>query len=184
MKQLSKSAVVLTETVQTHLTSSSMDQLESHRLPLRNFFLRRVNSIAEADDLVQEVFLRMLKSNQDAPIENIQSYLFRVGTNTFRDYLRNKASRKADMHQPIEDTVEIESGLSTERVLIGQQSVEILTEALKTLPTRTRDIFVLRALQNRPFSEIAQLLELSTRSVEKHMAKALTLLEQKILGTN
>ena len=164
----------------THSTFPAADKFAEYKLPLRNYFLRRVNSAEEAEDLVQEVFLRLLKRNVSDQIDSLDSYLFRVAANTYKDYLRYHAIRGKGQHCSLEEAPEPRSELSAERVLIAKQSLNQLTKELDKLPERTRDIFVMRAIQNRPYAEIAELMDLSTRAVEKHTAKALGILGEAI----
>ncbi len=152
------------------------DKFAEYKVPLRNYFLKRVNSSEEAEDLVQDVFLRLLKRNVSEQIDRLDSYLFRVAANTYKDYLRYNAIRGEGQHCSLEEAPEPRLEISAERVAIAEQSLSQLTQELDKLPERTRDIFVMRAIQNRPYAEIAQLMDLSTRAVEKHTAKALGIL--------
>lgn len=161
-------------------TFPAADKFAEYKLPLRNYFLRRVNSAEEAEDLVQEVFLRLLKRNVSDQIDSLDSYLFRVAANTYKDYLRYQAIRGKGQHCSLEDAPEPRSEISEERVMIGKQSLNQLKKELDKLPERTRDIFVMRAIQNRPYAEIAKLMDLSTRAVEKHTAKALSILGEAL----
>ena len=65
------------------------------------------------------------------------------------------------------------SELSPERVLQGREHLAQFIAALRDLPERTRDIFMLRCFEGLKHAEIARLYGLSTRAVEKHCARAL-----------
>ncbi|ROQ21712.1 RNA polymerase sigma-70 factor (ECF subfamily) [Marinimicrobium koreense] len=155
---------------------SAAERFSEYKLPLYKYFLKCVSSVDEAEDLVQEVFLRLLKSNSCDRIDNLDSYIFRVAANTYKDYLRYYAVRSKGEHCSLEDAPEPWSEISAERAAMGEQAVNKLKVELYKLPERTRDIFVMRAIQNRPYAEIAELMSISTRSAEKHTAKAIGLL--------
>lgn len=156
------------------------DKFAEYKLPLCNYFLRRVNNTEEAEDLVQEVFLRLLKRNVSDRIDSLDFYIFGVAANTYKDYLRYHAIRGKGKHCSLEEVPEPRSDISEERIIMARQSLDHLEKALGKLPERTRDIFVMRAIQNRPYTEIAKLMDLSTRAVEKHTAKALGILGEAL----
>lgn len=145
-----------------------------YRAPLRGFFARRVRNAADVDDLVQEVFLRLIGRVQGGPIEKVEQYLFQSAANVLRDSGRRSSVREADAHESFDEMVhEFDTDITPERVLLGKESVALVVVALKQLPERTRDIFVLRALEQRKYADIATLLHISTRAVEQHMSRAL-----------
>src|SRR5689334_15656655 len=69
--------------------------VDRYGVALRSFIARRLNDRSEAADLAQEVFLRLLKRRQDAPIDNIEGYLFQIAANLLRERGRQIASRAA-----------------------------------------------------------------------------------------
>lgn len=142
--------------------------------PLKGFFLKRISNMPDADDLVQEVFYRLVKRKSGAQIEQLEPYIFQSAANVLTDYYRRQGSRHQNAHQPItEHELEFSSQITPERVLIGKDRLEKLIALLEKLPERTRDIFVLRILENLRSVEVAKMIGVSVRSVEKHTAKAL-----------
>lgn len=145
-----------------------------YRAPLRGFFAKRVKDANEVDDLTQEVFLHLLRRGRGEAIEHVEQYVFQVAANVLRDWGRRRKVRAADaqesfdeaIHQPVTD-------ISPERVLLGEEAVKAIAAILRGLPERTRDVFVLRALEKRKYGEISVMLGISVRAAEKHMAKAL-----------
>lgn len=145
-----------------------------YRAPLRGFFSKRVRDKADVDDLVQDVFLRLIGRADGGSIEKVEQYIFQTAANVLRDRGRRDAVREADAHESFDETLhQARAEITPERVLLGKESVSLVVAALQQLPERTRDIFVLRALERRRYAEIAVLLRISTRAVEMHMAKAL-----------
>ncbi len=152
-----------------------------YRAPLRGFFARRVREQAEVEDLVQEVFLRLVGRIDGGPIEKVEQYLFQTAANVLRDRGRRNVVRETESHESFdENTHETRAEITPERVLLGKESIALVTAALKRLPDRTRDIFVLRALEQRKYADIAHLLRISTRAVEQHMARALAHLSKAL----
>lgn len=144
------------------------------RAPLEGFFRRRVGNAADVDDLVQEVFVRLLKRSSGEPIATLEHYLFRTAAHVYADRGRYDALHMTAAHESYDESShEVPAPITPERVALGRESLQCVVDALRDLPQRTRDIFVLRALEHRKTPEVASMLRLSTRSVELHMAKAL-----------
>lgn len=145
-----------------------------YRTSLRGFFARRVGRQADVDDLIQDVFLRLMARAGGEPIAHAEQYIFQTAANVLRDRHRRDAVRAASLHDSFDEILhQAASEITPERVLIGKEQVKQVAEALKQLPERTRDVFILRAFEHRKIADIATLLKISTRAVEQHMAKAL-----------
>ncbi|AKM07006.1 RNA polymerase sigma factor [Pelagerythrobacter marensis] len=145
----------------------------SYRLPLRAFFARRLRSLEEVDDHVQEVFCRLYALDNSKRPENPQAYVFQVAANLLRDRARRSATRDAFTRQHALENANKFEELSPERVLQGKQAVKALRAALGELPPRTRAIFLLHRFEGYKYREIARRLGISTSSVEKHMMSAI-----------
>ena len=138
---------------------------------LRRYFQKKV-SAAEAEDLVQDVFLSMQARGKLGPIDNIEGYLFRIAANV----LINRHHREAHLWSA-RDALAGEAGafedLSPERVLIGKQAVERAVAVLETLPPRTREAFLLHRFEEMTYAAIAQWMGISGKGVEKLIKRAL-----------
>jgi RNA polymerase sigma-70 factor (ECF subfamily) len=151
---------------------------DAYRQPLMRFFRRRVGSEAEAEDLAQEVFLRLLRRPDAETIDNPEAFLFRTAVNLLRDRARRNntfASHAFDLAAR-QDSVE---GLSPERVLQGRQSLAAAMRILEELDERVRDAFILHRLEGLKYAEIAELFGVSVSSVEKYVIKALAHLARR-----
>lgn len=154
-----------------------------YRAPLRGFFAKRVRDPAEVEDLTQEVFLHLLRRARGGPIEHVKQYVFQIAANALRDWHRRRQARGMDAHEPFDEEIhQPATEISPERVLLGEEAVEMVVAVLRALPQRTRDVFVLRAMEKRKYLEIADLLGISVRAAEKHMAKALAQLGRALEG--
>jgi RNA polymerase sigma-70 factor (ECF subfamily) len=151
---------------------------DAYRQPLIRFFRRRVGSEAEAEDLAQEVFLRLLRRPDAETIDNPEAFLFRTAVNLLRDRARRNntfASHALDLAAR-QDSIE---GLSPERVLQGRQSLAAAMRILEELDERVRDAFILNRLEGLKYAEIAELFGVSVSSVEKYVIKALAHLARR-----
>lgn len=149
-----------------------------YRRALISFFLRRVRDRSEAEDLTQQVFLRLMKALQRAEVENTEAFLFTIASNLVRDHHRHRQRRSVDTTVSVDADLigalakEIVEDRSPERVLIGEEAVADTLRSLDELGERTRDIFILFRLENMKQRDIAALYGISQSTVEKHVAKA------------
>ena len=142
------------------------------RVPLLNFFSRHGSGRADPEDLVQEVFCRLLKQNTLAEVEKPEGYVFRVAWSVRNDELRKYQVRAGDAHQSFEEKHHAAMGLTPERVIIGRQDLQGILDLLFELPERTRTVFVLYHFENVRQADIARRLGIGLSTVESHMTKA------------
>jgi RNA polymerase sigma-70 factor (ECF subfamily) len=147
--------------------------------PLTTFFRKRAHD-AEAQDLVQQVFLRLAQYPDVDKIRDAEGYIFQTASNTLRDYIRHKAVRQRVIDEKLATGGELGSDFSPERVLLGRENITLLAGALRQLPTRTRDVLMLRCFEGLRHSEIARLQGISVRAVEKHIERGLEVLSKAI----
>lgn len=142
--------------------------------PLVSFFRRRTRHSADVDDLVQQVFLRLSQHPRVDAIQNPDAYIFQTAANALTDHARRNGVRRRIFEDTgSDDSAKWSSDVSPERVLQGSQSLAQLVAALRTLPERTRDVFMLRCFEGLKHAEIARLQGISVRACESHFAKAL-----------
>jgi RNA polymerase sigma factor (sigma-70 family) len=145
-------------------------------MPLLSFFRKRTRNASDTQDLVQQVFLHLAQSRKQGEIHNPDAYIFQTAANALRDHHRHLAVR--DRHLAQVTTDGSTSELTPERIVLAKSDLARLVEGMRELPERTRDILVLRRFEGLKNAQIAQLHRISTRSVEKHIAKALAALSQ------
>jgi RNA polymerase sigma factor (sigma-70 family) len=147
------------------------------RLPLIAYFRRRVSSAAEAEDLTQDVFERVLKVLNHAPIANAEALVFRIAVNLLRDRARREITRGGEQSLTSENIVAMADALtvdlSPERVVLGERTLADVLAALQELGERTQAIFYLYRLENLKIREIAAIYGISASAVEKQVSKAL-----------
>src|SRR5262245_44182244 len=138
-------------------------QFEEHRTHLRAVAYRMLGSISEADDAVQEAWLRLSRSDADE-IENLGGWLTTVVARVCLNTLRSRRTRREeplDVHVP-DPVVSSESGLNPEHEALLADSVGLaLLVVLETLTPSERLAFVLHDMFAVPFDEIAPMLERS-----------------------
>ena len=146
---------------------------ERHHQTLFNFFVRLTGSREFSEDLVQEVFLRMLKYRHTFQPENqFRSWMFQIARNARFDALR-KRQREARLNGP-ETAEELISPEPTPDLSTGrQQEIGLLERALARLPAEKREVLLLSRVQNLKYDEVAEILGCDTGAVKVRVHRAL-----------
>ena len=152
--------------------------------PLRRFFARRLGNEADVADLVQDVFERLSRLDDPGAIQRAESFVFVTAANVLKDHARRGRVRGAGQHEPIEPHAETLPGseIPPDRVLASRKIAAQLQAALLELPERSRDVIVLRLLEGWKMADVAAALGISTRAAEKHQARALAHLAERLRG--
>jgi RNA polymerase sigma factor (sigma-70 family) len=149
------------------------------RVSLSRYFARRISGgrgSHEIDDMVQEVFERLLKRGAVANVQHLSGYVFETASSVLMDRYRRDRSRHTDVHDQFDETAHADVDFSPEHVLIARERLAQVTTILLELPERTRVVFVLRRLEGMKFIDISARLGISVSAVEKHMQRAIAYL--------
>ena len=138
---------------------------------LRRYFLRRANA-ADADDLVQDVFLSLQSRGAGAEIDNVEGYLFRTAANVL-GMRRRKGGWRWGSQEDLEHVDGLVDELSPERILISRQALEQVVRALADMPPRTAQAFFLYRFGHLSQEAVARRMGVSIKAVEKFLRKAL-----------
>lgn len=136
------------------------------------FFLRRIRNHSEAEDLTQEVLLRVAQRGAAIDASRPDAYVFQIAANLLRDRGRRQKVRAAYQAGYAATEATWVEELDPDRVLQAKQSLATVLGALRDLPERTRTIFLLFRLENMKQREIADMLGISVRTVEQHVVRA------------
>ena len=146
---------------------------KAHYAGMASFVQRFVRSSDLAEELVQDVFLKLWsKREQLAEIETFRTYLFRAARNTALNYLRRaKLERRWQEEEGANDDPPTTFAADDETV--EQELASAVKEAINRLPPRCREIFLLSRDGGLTYAEIARSLEISVKTVETQMGRAL-----------
>lgn len=142
---------------------------------LRNFLYYRCGDAEQAADLVQEAFLRLWKNCGKVLPAKAAAWLFRTGENLFFKQVEHaKVVRKYEWrHEGMSSNV-----ASPQDELEEAEFKEQLETALAELPAGSREVFLLNRVDGMKYREIAELLGISQKAVEKRMHRALVSLRE------
>lgn len=146
------------------------------RTPLNRYFQRRSIDAAEAEDLTQEVFLRIARREEGLTRDNIEAFIFTIAGNLLRDRRRRQDVRGVQISLDEDRSINhvaLTEVIDPSRVLTARDDLKRALDALGELPQRTQDIFILQRVEGMTNRQIAETISVSVSAVEKHMSRAL-----------
>jgi len=156
--------------------------LRKYRTPVINFLYRMVRDSAIAEDLAQEVFLRVYRARQEyAPSAKFTTWMFRIATNLALNALRDNRYRQLEisMDQPVETNeseqpaLEVADGAPTaEQQLVARTRTELIRNAINVLPEKQRAAVLLHKYQELDYGEIAKILGCSESALKSLLFRA------------
>lgn len=157
-----------TVTVHDDLT----DFFNARNAQLQKYLYWQVKSKEIAEDLAQETYVRFLRQTQGNRIIDLNAFLFTIATNLVRDYQRGlKRQQTREVVALDEEIPDVKP--TTEEIVAADCLGAQLEHAIKTLPDKTREIFLLYRADELKYKDIAQKLDISERSVEYHIRQAM-----------
>ena len=136
------------------------------------FFLARLDSVQDAEDATQETFRRMMAYRSNvASLRSPRSYLFSIARNLLTDTMRAHKVRLKYAATVDVETQETESHSPAAGIDLKERR-KLAQKALAQLPPRCREVFIMHRFEQLTYKQIAQRLDISPRTVENHIAKA------------
>lgn len=164
-----------------------------HRTPVFNFILRFTSHRARAEDVLQETWLKVVRSTSEyTPKAKFTTWLYTIARNLCVDSARKESYRQAaSLEAPATGTGAEEEGralgeslpdegIGPERGAHNARLRPLLERALASLPEEQREVFVLREYSGVPFKEIAEVTGVSENTVKSRMRYALEGLRRRL----
>jgi len=149
--------------------------------PMMRSFAAKFTDWTTAEDLVQDVFMRVWVARETSPInESLRAYLFRAVRNSCINHLQHlKLKADYESQEKIELQIrEAEFYQSPEQALIQQEQIDQVRRQIEKLPEKCRKIFKMAYDEEKKAAEIAKELNLSVRTVETQIYKGLKTLRE------
>ena len=155
--------------------SDSPSLVAQMRPALVKYFKRKSGSAAEAEDLAQDVMVRVLTHADWKTPGEAKGYIFRAAVNRWRD--RHRREKAHGVSVPL-DEEELDAQNPPERMLIAIEELNQIARALEDMHVRTRTVLMLVKLEQMKVAKVAELLGISVSAVNKHLAKGLARLAE------
>ncbi|MDB5672642.1 MAG: polymerase subunit sigma-70 [Alphaproteobacteria bacterium] len=156
-----------------------------HRAELARFLAARTGSREEAEDIVQELWLK-LNGADSGPVANGRAYLYRMAQNLVLDRIRERSRRGARERLWQDEEIGYQAGeamdarSNPEAEAAEREEVALVASAIAALPEGARRAFRLHKIDGLSHSEVAERLGISRSGVEKHIAVAMKHLRQRL----
>ena len=153
------------------------ENVQPHEPALRAYLSKRFPALPDHDDLVQETYVRVLRVEDPARLAHPKAFLFTTARNAAIDLFRRRNVQPLENLDDVIDLPPLDEAPGVADSLERRQRGETLTEALRSLPERCREVFMLSrsGLSQR---EISERLDISEKTVESQISKALKILRQ------
>lgn len=172
--------------IENIMVTQAFAQLEevfrTHQARVLKAAYRVTGSMADAEDVLQSVFLRLARGTVDANrISNLQSYLHKSAVNAALDLIRSRGHRE-DVPVETADAMESNPGVSPERALSSLEIKNWLRRELALLNPRAAEMFVLRYLEGLDNPEIARAMNTSQAAVAVTLHRTRARLKKGLRG--
>jgi RNA polymerase sigma-70 factor (ECF subfamily) len=164
--------------------------VDKYSKPIINYIFRFTGSSEDAQDLAQDLFIRVYNSAKNyTPSAKFTTWLYRMANNISIDYIRKKKFRGS--HASLDEHLECEAGemkvpvadgkiRPADEVMESEEAGENVRAALQSLPDKQRSAIIMKIYEERPYAEIAQILGTSAASVESLLFRARQALKAKL----
>ena len=161
--------------------------VEHFRRPLYGFIVRMTESMADAEDVFQEVWLRAIRHMEDYHEKNFLSWLFRIAHNLVIDRVRRQKpvvgfpeTALSSTATRWEDRIPDTASHAPDRQLAMRDMGPRIATAIAKLPTEQREVFLMRMEGDLSFKEIAHIQKVSINTALARMQYALNKLRQDL----
>lgn len=153
---------------------------------LTRFFALRLRSVAAAEDLVQDIYLRIAAVDRGVEVRNAAGYLYRLGSNLMLDRIRGERRTAArdhewrESHRTLHGAEEVSEDPAADDAVAARQRLAAIVAVLRELPDQTQRVFRMHKFDGLSHAEVAAALGISRSAVEKHCMAALKRLAERL----
>ncbi|WP_425392983.1 RNA polymerase sigma factor [Ekhidna sp.] len=150
----------------------------SHELKIRNFLFYKLGDLEKARDFTQEAFIRLWDNCAKVALDKVKGFLFTTANRLFLDhYDHQKVVLKFEYRM---DRSEDQMEQNPEFLYEEGEFKERLETAVSTLPEKQRVVFLMSRIDKYKNREIAELMDISIKTVEKHISTAVKTLKDNL----
>jgi RNA polymerase sigma factor (sigma-70 family) len=146
----------------------------AHKDALRRYFARRVRRRSDAEELAQEVYLRLLRVADADAVRNPEGYLYAIAANLIKEHaMQQYISRNCVALEDAGFPEVLSEGPSHSDIVDTARRAKRLRQVLQQLPVKCQAAVVMRHWHGLSYEEIAQTLDISVNMVKKYLVHAL-----------
>ncbi|GAA4274549.1 RNA polymerase sigma-70 factor [Aquimarina gracilis] len=152
---------------------------KSHSKLLRNYVYYKFGDLDQAEDIVQDAFIKLWNNCSKVPLDKAKSYIYTIATNLGISNTRHQKVKFKYQDYVVQRNTDVNNE-SPEFIALEKEYMEKLKNAIAALPERQREVFLLSRIDKKTYKEIAELSNVSVKAIEKLMHKALVALRKKL----
>ena len=149
----------------------------AHARALRSYLYFKYGNEEQANDIAQDAFVKVWENCKNIPHEKGKSFLYTVANNAT---LNQIAHQKVVLNYAKNSGLSEATNLSPEYVIEEDQFRDKLEKAIASLTEAQRTAFLLNRIEGKKYHEIAEMLDISVKAVEKRISGALATLREQI----
>lgn len=146
---------------------------QRHARPLYGFFVRLTGDRVGSDDMVQQVFHRILRYRHTyRDVGSFTGWMYIIARRVLADFQRHRAQYQPPADEPALEQLPDDRTHAADAAEAGDQT-ELLHRALATLPEDVREVIVLARFQELPYEDVARVLDISLSAVKTRIHRAM-----------
>jgi RNA polymerase sigma-70 factor (ECF subfamily) len=155
--------------------------VQKYRRPMVSFMYRMAHNSAAAEDLAQEVFLRVYRSRESyEPSAKFSTWLYRIATNLAVNYARDTRHERPEVMVSVDEpdqetglTMDVrDTSLTAEEAILRRERMAAIRQKVQALPERQRLAVIMHKYQQMDYRQIAQILKLSESATKSLLFRA------------
>lgn len=149
-------------------------EVHPHELALRAYLRARFPALADPEDIVQEAYVRLLRAREAGPLRSPKAMLFTIARNLALDAFRRQNAALVEELANIDTLPVLDSDVASAETLTHEQKLQILEDALQSLPERCRAVIMMKRFENLSYEEIGARLGISHNTISAHITAGVT----------
>lgn len=143
---------------------------------IRGFAYYKTGDVDLADDIVQEVFIKLWTNRDGIKEETVKSLLYTIASNAIKNHFKHQKVVYNFQKQDVAN----DSPDEADSLLRQEEFNRKLQDALAAVPEKAREVFLMNRIEGLTYADIAERLDLSVKAIEKRMSEALSVLRSRI----
>jgi RNA polymerase sigma-70 factor (ECF subfamily) len=145
---------------------------------LRGFLYYKTGDIDLSEDLVQEVFIKVWEKRESMKKETVKSLLYTMANNLMINHFKHK---QVVMSHQGDVIAQNRTELNSPQFVLEEKEFENkLNKVMEAIPEGCREVFLMNRIEKLKYDEIAERLDLSVKTIEKRMSKAISIIKDQL----
>ena len=149
------------------------EEVQPYESQLRSYLINKFPTLEDMDDVIQESYARLLKTRLTRHVDQPKALLFTIARNIVYDLFRRKKVVQFNSLAQFPDSSVLEDKASVAEIVSLRDEIQLLAQAVETLPKRCRQVMTLRMVYGYRNKEIAKDLGISPHTVKAQLAKGM-----------